>query len=68
VNKRRAEKLFLSNGPNILKKENCYVIRLEVNVLQICASMYTLIIKISQMINEERVAKYTLSSSFSNLL
>jgi hypothetical protein len=41
MSKRRAENLTLGSGPNILKKEKCYIKRLEVIMLQIFASMYT---------------------------
>jgi lysophospholipid acyltransferase (LPLAT)-like uncharacterized protein len=56
VSECRTGKAVVSNGPNILKQENCYIIRLEVSVLQICASMYTWIIKISQLISKRRDA------------
>jgi hypothetical protein len=32
VSERRTGKVVVSNGPNILKQENCYIIRLEVSV------------------------------------
>ena len=57
VSKRQTENLVVSNGPNILKQENCYLIRLEVNVLQIRARMRNWIIKLSQLISKSRFAK-----------
>jgi hypothetical protein len=56
MSKRRVEKLIVDNRSNILKQENCYIIRLDVNILQICASMYNWFIKISHLISKTRVA------------
>jgi hypothetical protein len=39
VSERRTEKVVVSNGLKILKQVNCYIISLEVSVLQIYASM-----------------------------
>ena len=53
MSKGRAGNRAVSNGPYILKQENSYVKWLEINVLQICASMYTWIEKyFSWLVNE----------------